>query len=175
MVPDTDSDVLSLSPVELDRLTLAQWYESRGIARATAFRLVKVAGITPHKVKVPGSRALVSALDLAMVQTLDGLADRLRSGESMAQLEASSITALAAVNPSETVADDPDPVGSPFDPALLQARLEAAEKAIATGLPLTTREVSWLLGARPGAASVQRGRVVAERHGRNCWTLDQIG
>jgi predicted transcriptional regulator len=173
MESNTDSDDLSLSPVELDRLTLAQWYESRGIARATAFRLVKLAGIVPHKVRVPCSRAPVSALDPAMACALDALADRLKQGESMAQLEASTTTALAPLSPSEPVSDDQAAPHHPLDPSALLARLEAGERAIRSGLPLTTSEVAWLLGARPGGDRVQRGYVVAVRHGRNCWTLDQ--
>jgi hypothetical protein len=175
MDSDTDSDVLSLSQVELDRLTLSQWYDSRGIARATAFRLLKVAGITPHKMKVPGSRAPVSALDAAMVAALDGLADRLREGESMAQLEAAAATALAPVAPSEPVSDSLEPSSGGPDAGALLERMAVAEKAIATGFPLTTAQVAWVLGARPGADAVTRGGITATRQSRNCWTLDQTG
>jgi hypothetical protein len=54
---------------------------------------------------------------------------------------------------------------------VLLARLEAAERAISSGLPLTTADVAWILGARPGSATVTRGGITATRHGRNVWSL----
>jgi hypothetical protein len=182
MASQTDSDGLSLATVidsdglsrsEIDRVPLSHWYESRGIARATAFRLVKVAGITPHKIKVPGGRAPVSALDPAMVTALDALSDRLRAGESMAQLEASSTRAITVTEPSETVSDDHQDQPVATDAAALLQRLQAIELAIATGAPLSTADVSMLLGARPGGPVVTRARVTATRHGRNLWSLTQ--
>lgn len=171
MASDSSSDALSLSPVELDRLTLAQWYESRSVSRATAFRLLKLARIEPHKVRTPTSRTPVSALDPEQVAALDALAAQLQAGATLPQLEAAAATALAVSSPSETVSDDPIPSASPFDPSAMQARLAATELAISTGAPLTTAEVSWLLGARPGAGQVQRGRLVATRQRRGVWTL----
>ena len=182
MASQTDSDGLSLAAVidsdglsrsEIDRVPLSHWYESRSIARATAFRLVKVAGITPHKIKVPGGRAPVSALDPAMVAALDALSDRLRAGESMAQLEASTTRAITVTEPSETVSDDHSVASGSGDLPVLLQRLQAIDLAIATGAPLTAADVAILLGARPGRSVVTRGRVTATRHGRNHWSLSQ--
>ncbi|WP_255089446.1 MULTISPECIES: hypothetical protein [unclassified Synechococcus] len=68
-----------------------------------------------------------------------------------------------------------DPESSPQDGPLLvqgiKARLEAIALAIETGAPLSTQEVSLLIGARPGNAKVRRAGVVAERIGRNVWQL----
>jgi hypothetical protein len=58
------------------------------------------------------------------------------------------------------------------DPAPFLARLEAAERAIRSGLGLTTTEVAWILGVRPGAAVVTRGGITATRTGWNCWRLE---
>ena len=58
------------------------------------------------------------------------------------------------------------------DPSPFLARLEAAERAVASGLGLTTAEVSWILGVNPGAAVVTRGGITATRTARNCWRLE---
>jgi hypothetical protein len=59
------------------------------------------------------------------------------------------------------------------DLAALRQRLELVQLAIDTGAPLSTAEVSQLLGARPGAADVLRGGLRARRLGRNVWKLSR--
>lgn len=64
--------------------------------------------------------------------------------------------------------------GSQEGPLAVQAikgRLEAIALAIDTGAPLSTQEVTLLIGARPGSAKVRRASVVAERISRNIWQL----
>mgnify|MGYP006966038025 CR=1 FL=1 len=63
--------------------------------------------------------------------------------------------------------------GSGFDGAALRQRLELVQLALQTEAPLTTSEVSHLLGARPGAAVVQRGGLTARRLSRNVWKLSR--
>ncbi len=53
----------------------------------------------------------------------------------------------------------------------LKQRLELIALAIDTGAPLSTSEVSQLLGARPGASKTERGGLVATRISRNVWKL----
>ncbi|MCP9845250.1 hypothetical protein KBY94_16225 [Synechococcus sp. Cruz-9C9] len=155
----------------LDGMLLSAWWESRAVPRSTAFKLVKIAGIEPSKVRVPGSRSPVSSLSQQQVETLDAVHAKLSSGATLAQLEG----ALASLRHPET-AQDAEPEPLPEEEAdMAQAvlsRLQAGQLAIETGLPLSTAEVRWLLGARPGATVVERGRVTARRHGRNCWTLE---
>ncbi len=55
----------------------------------------------------------------------------------------------------------------------LRQRLELTALAIETGAPLTTAEVSVLLGARPGTERVERGGLVARRVSRNVWRLSK--
>ena len=55
----------------------------------------------------------------------------------------------------------------------LRQRLELTALAIETGAPLTTTEVSMLLGARPGTERVERGGLVARRVSRNVWRLSK--
>lgn len=150
-------------------MRLSDWWESRAVPRSTAFRLLRIAGIEPEKVRADGSRSPVSFLTQPQVEALDALAAKVKGGASITQLEG----ALAVHRRPETA---PDPIGEPEatppGPELLLARLEAGERALRAGLPLSTAEVSWLLGAKPGAALVTRGRVTARRHGRNCWSLE---
>jgi hypothetical protein len=56
----------------------------------------------------------------------------------------------------------------------LRQRLELTALAIDTGAPLTTAEVTMLLGARPGTERVERGGLVARRVSRNVWNLSRL-
>jgi hypothetical protein len=166
-----DSDAYPLVLTEIDAMPLSDWWESRGIARSTAFKLVKVAGIKPGRIRVPSSKLPVSSITPADAQKLDSLAARLKSGATLPQLEAEITTSLvpASTHQPETVSDGLS--HQQHDAGALIQRLEAGERAIRSGLPLTTSEVAWLLLARPGGDRVQRAGVEALRHGRNIWQL----
>ena len=56
----------------------------------------------------------------------------------------------------------------------LRQRLELTALDIDTGAPLTTAEVTMLLGARPGTERVERGGLVARRVSRNVWNLSRL-
>ena len=55
----------------------------------------------------------------------------------------------------------------------LRQRLEITALAIETGAPLSTSEVSQLLGAKPGTAKIERGGLLARRISRNVWKLSK--
>lgn len=63
--------------------------------------------------------------------------------------------------------------GGQADLAVLRQRLELTQLALQTGAPLSTAEVTQLLGARPGAAVVERGGLKARRVARNVWKLSR--
>lgn len=65
--------------------------------------------------------------------------------------------------------------GGTADLAALRQRLELVRLALDTGAPLSTAEVAQLMGARPGAAVVQRGGLRARRMSRNVWKLSRAG
>ncbi len=65
--------------------------------------------------------------------------------------------------------------GGNLDVAALRQRLELVDLAVRTAAPLTTAEVTHLLGARPGAPVVERGGLLARRRGRNVWILSRGG
>ena len=56
----------------------------------------------------------------------------------------------------------------------LRQRLELTSLAVESGAPLTTAEVTYLLGARPGTDSVERGGLRARRFSRNVWRLSRM-
>ena len=56
----------------------------------------------------------------------------------------------------------------------LRQRLELTALAVESGAPLTTTEVAYLLGARPGTESVERGGLRARRVSRNVWRLSRM-
>ena len=55
----------------------------------------------------------------------------------------------------------------------LRQRLELTALAIDTGAPLSTSEVTQLMGARPGSAKTERGGLLARRISRNVWKLSK--
>ena len=55
----------------------------------------------------------------------------------------------------------------------LRDRLELTELAIRTGAPLSTSEISSLMGAKPGKSKVERGGLLATKISRNVWKLSK--
>jgi hypothetical protein len=64
--------------------------------------------------------------------------------------------------------------GGSCDVAALRQRLELTQLALSTGAPLSTAEVTYLMGARPGSARVERGGLRARRVNRNVWKLSRV-
>ena len=56
----------------------------------------------------------------------------------------------------------------------LRCRLELTELAIKTGAPLSTSEVSILMGAKPGKSKVERGGLLATKISRNVWKITKL-
>ena len=63
--------------------------------------------------------------------------------------------------------------GEQADLIALRQRLEITALAIETGAPLTTSEVTQILGAKPGAPKIERGGLLARRISRNVWKLSK--
>ena len=57
----------------------------------------------------------------------------------------------------------------------LRDRLELTGLAIKTGAPLTTSEVTILMGAKPGKSKIERGGLLAIKVARNVWKLSKLG
>ena len=55
----------------------------------------------------------------------------------------------------------------------LRDRLELTELALNTGAPLTTSEITILIGAKPGKSKLERGGLLATKIARNVWKLSK--
>tara|TARA_Y100001970_G_scaffold200773_1_gene244295 strand:- start:65758 stop:66126 length:369 start_codon:yes stop_codon:yes gene_type:complete len=55
----------------------------------------------------------------------------------------------------------------------LRDRLELIQLALGTGAPLSTTEISFLMGAKPGKKTVERGGLIATKISRNIWKLSK--
>ena len=55
----------------------------------------------------------------------------------------------------------------------LRDRLELTQLAINTGAPLTTSEVTALIGAKPGKSKLERAGLLATKIARNVWKLSK--
>ncbi len=64
--------------------------------------------------------------------------------------------------------------GEKADLQSLRQRLELTALAIETGAPLSTSEVTQLLGAKPGSTKTERGGLLAKRISRNVWKLSKV-
>jgi len=53
----------------------------------------------------------------------------------------------------------------------LRNRLELIDLAITTGAPISTAEVTFLMGAKPGKSKVERGGLLAIKVSRNVWKI----
>ena len=146
---------------------LSEWIEQAPIGKTATYELMKAVGITPAKARFPGAAAAVSMLTAEQVVVMDRAAMQVAAGQSNADLIAIITRSRTAVN-----ATNEAQVGEALLP-----RLEAAERAIRSGFPLTTAEVDWILGPNSGAivgASLTRGRLIATHHAANVWSLARV-
>ena len=124
--------------------------------------------------------------EAAAAETIAGESDSARAAEWLAQAAQQGLgpeqllacLALGWMGRQREAGDPPtwvwneEPQG-PADLASLRQRLEVIQLAVQTGAPLTTAEVTRLLGARPGADLVERGGLRARRISRNVWKLSR--
>jgi hypothetical protein len=153
---------------------LSEWIEAAPIGKTAAYELLKALGITPAKARFPGAAAAVSMLSAEQVVVMDRAAEQVAAGRSIADL-------TAIITRPRTTVNEPDEAQggkvTAKDRADLMARIEAAEAAMRSGFPLTTKQVVWILGANPGAAvgaTVPRGRIAVTHHGPGHWSLARI-
>lgn len=152
-----------------DGIRLAELTDQLPLARSSVFELVKVLGITTTKGPGPGNRGRVAWVSNADADRISDAAQRVHRGETRI---ADLAHGLQRPQSPQTLpsAGSTGSADSP-DAAAFLARLEAAERAIRSGLGLTTAETTWILGVRPGSSPITRGGITATRTGWNCWRL----
>ena len=141
---DHDQGAIDAKP---DGQFLHDWFEANGIGRSVAFAMVKIVqsrGIEPERQRQANATKASVFLSGQFLAAMDALAAEHKNGMSVSQLEAKYTTAIATT-PAAAVAQQPLDSDA-LDPALLMRRLKAAKLAIETGLPLTRKEVSWIVG-----------------------------
>ena len=162
---------LALTHIELDGTRLSEWQLNSGLSRSTLYELLKLLKIEPEGRRVASSRKLVSYLSAEQIQTLEQWAAAIKNGATMPQIREriGSSEIVPATNPilSETIPGSSQTVQD----SDLIPRLEAAERATASGLGLTTREVAWIIGVNPGGALFTRAGITCTKTGKNCWLL----
>jgi len=177
-MPDTtDASIVASadSPDTADAMPsgarLADLVARSPLSRGSIFELIKALGIVTTKGPGPDGKGRVAWLATPDAVRLMAAAERVHRGEVRIADLASGIAPQTPQTLAPTrSADSADPV----DPAPFLARLEAAERAIASGLGLRTAEVAWILGVTPRGRSVHRGGILATRTGFNVWHLTRL-
>ena len=169
-MPSPDSPDTADAGAAVDGVRLTDLVEQLPLGRSSVFELLKVLAIGTTKGPGPGGRGRVAWVSSADADRITEAAQRVDRGEVRIadlahglQRRQTPQTLARAVSAGS--ADSPDP--APF-----LARLEAAERAIASGLGLSTNETAWILGVRPGSSPLTRGGITATRTGRSCWRLE---
>jgi len=98
--------------------------------------------------------------------------DEVRPEQALALVGMGVLQKMAASGELPWVWSEGEDAGA-CDPGALRNRLELTDLALKTGAPLSTAEVTYLMGARPGAPVVERGGLKARRVSRNVWKLSQ--
>ena len=160
----------SADAVVVGDVRLAELTEDLPVSRGSLFELIKVMGITTTKGPGPDGRGRVAWVSGPDADRLAEAAQRVARGEVRISDLAGGLvsqrtpqTGMAAASPDSA------------DPGPFLARLEAAERAIRSGLGLTTTETAWILGVKPGGSPITRAGIRATRTGWNCWRLESAG
>jgi hypothetical protein len=152
---------------------LSSLIERLPLSRGSVFELVRALGIETEKGPGPEGRGRVAWLNATDAARLEDAArevaaGRLRIADAGGALAPSpQRRQIPPSLPTEAPAASPDSA----DGAGLLQRIKAAEAAARVGFPLSTAEVAWILGARPGGPVVTRAGLQAVRLARNVWRL----
>jgi len=166
--PDS-ADTADTAQALADGVRLAELATSLPVSRGSLFALIKAMRITTVKGPGPDGRGRVAWLSGADAERIEKAARKVADGlVRIADLKGG----LARQRTPQTLHTAGSAASADSaDPAPFLARLEAAERAIRSGLGLSTSEATWILGVRPGSSPITRGGIKATRTGWNCWRL----
>ena len=151
-----------------DGMLLSEWSALNDVGQTTTYALLKVLkamGISVRMVRRKGVAKPSQFLEGRALQAMNHLLRKHLNGISLSQLEADHTAAIVAASQPELLPED-----EPFNPASLLARLQAADLAISTGLPLTRQEVSWIVGIAD-TSRIPPSRIRIGRTSLKKWTL----
>jgi hypothetical protein len=186
-IPWTISGAIPRSPMEAslaavpDGMTLPQWQEAHDIGQSTAYsllRLVERMGIQLTRMRIGNATKPSVLLEGQSLEAMNRLLARYASGVSIktltAEIEdaASSIQQDPAALPAadEHQGEDANDAAE-VDPDNLLMRLQAAQLAQETGMPLTKREVKWILGSSPTVQFSANAPIRIQKHSSLGWSL----
>ena len=150
----------------LDGVRLSDLADELPLGRSSLFELLKNLRITTSKGPGLGGKGRVAWVNIDQANLLRNAARAVHLGEKKIADFSSAIAKTSSSAPRSASPDSADP--APF-----LARLQAAERAITTGLGLSTAETAWILGVSPGSSPLTRGGITATRTGKNCWLLSR--
>ena len=155
-----------------DGVRLAELVEALPLSRGSVFELVKALGIITAKGPGPGGKGRVAWLTGADADRVRRAAHEVAAGRLRIADVGGMVHRPQTPPTLATLQEAPSPdSAAAADPAALLQRMEAADRALRTGFPLTTAEVALILGVRPGGPVVARAGIVAHRIARNVWRL----
>jgi hypothetical protein len=147
------------------------------LGRDSVYRLLRALGIETVNGPGPGGRGRVAWIRTPDAERLTDAAQAVDSKRAtIGEFEALAAGALAKApqypqSPQTLAEVESAESAASADGAELLQRIEAAAGAVAVGFPLTTAELAWVIGARPGGPVVTRGGLTATRTARNVWRL----
>ena len=98
--------------------------------------------------------------------------DELSSEKTLGLVSLSLMQKLSQKDPTFSWLIDENPESNNLNN--LRNRLELTELALKTGAPLSTSEVSILMGAKPGKSKIERGGLLAIKISRNVWKISKL-
>ena len=157
----------------VDGVRLAELTEALPVSRGSVFELVKALGIVTVKGPGPDGPGRVAWVSSADADRLADAARRVDRGDvRIADLAGGLVSQRTPLATQTVPPAGSAPSADSADSGPFLARLEAAERAIRSGLGLTTAEAAWILGVKPGGSPITRGGIRATRTGWNCWRLE---
>lgn len=153
-----------------DGQLLADWAQQHDVGKTTTYafvRILKAMGMEPKTVRKKGASKSTPFLEGQVLDAMNHLLLQHRDGKTVAALEAEHATAIVATALpfSEPTSNDP------FNPTILLSRLQAADLAISTGLPLSKKELAWIVGVAETSKLPENTRIRIGRTSLHKWTL----
>jgi hypothetical protein len=154
-----------------DGLMLSEWAEQNDVGKTNSYTFIKILkamGIEVKMLKRKGVARATAFLEGTSMDAINHLLMQHREGKSLAQLEAEHTSALVPAEAATPAAVEDE---SNFDPSGLLLRMQAAELAINTGMPLSRKEVAWIVGISDVSKIPANTRIRIGRTSLQKWTL----
>lgn len=155
---------------KVDGRRLSDLIDQLPVSRGSVFQLLKALEIKTIMGPGPNGKGRVAWLNADDAARLEEVAGKV--AQKLVKIGEVGALARSLHTPQtqEMVSESAESVDDADGASLLQ-RMQAADLAARSGFPLTTAELTWVLGVRPGGAVVQRGGLEARRQSRNVWRL----